>query len=77
MSPAYRDGDTVIVSPQANIRRGDRVVVKTRSGEVLAKVLRRQTAHKLELNSINPEYPDRELNMEYVDWIARIVWSSQ
>ncbi len=77
MSPAYRDGDTVIVSPQANIRRGDRVVVKTRSGEVLAKVLRRQTAHKLELNSINPKYPDRELNMEDVDWIARIVWSSQ
>jgi len=39
--------------------------------------LRRQTAHKLELNSINPKYPDRELNMEDVDWIARIVWSSQ
>ncbi len=77
MHPAYRDGDTVIVSPQASIRRGDRVVVKTRSGEIMAKVLRRQTAHKIELSSINPKHPDRELRMEDVDWVARIVWSSQ
>src|SRR3972149_759572 len=34
MDPVFRDGDTVIVSPQANIRRGDRVVVKTKDGEV-------------------------------------------
>ncbi len=77
MAPAYRDGDTVIVSPQANIRRGDRIVVKTRTGEIMAKVLRRQTAHKVELSSINPKHADRELSAESVDWIARIVWSSQ
>ena len=77
MEPAYRDGDTVIVSPQASIRRGDRVVVKTMGGEVMAKVLRRQTAHKVELTSINPKHDDRELASEDVDWMARIVWSSQ
>jgi len=77
MVPAYRDGDTVIVSPQASVRRGDRVVVKTRSGEVMAKVLRRKTTHKIELSSINPKHPDRELSTEEVDWVARIVWSSQ
>ncbi len=77
MEPAYRDGDTVIVSPQASVRRGDRVVVKTLSGEVMAKVLRRKTAHKIELGSINPKHDDRELDTEDVDWIARIVWSSQ
>ncbi|MBL6932911.1 MAG: helix-turn-helix transcriptional regulator [Rhodospirillales bacterium] len=77
MDPAYRDGDTVIVSPQASVRRGDRVVVRTRSGEIMAKVLRRQTAHKIELGSINPKHADRELNMQDVDWVARIVWSSQ
>ncbi len=77
MEPAYRDGDTVIVSPQASVRRGDRVVVKTLSGEVMAKVLRRKTAHKIELGSINPKHDDRELDAEDVDWIARIVWSSQ
>jgi len=77
MEPAYRDGDTVIVSPQASVRRGDRVVVKTLKGEVMAKVLRRQTAHKVELSSINPKHDDRELSVEDIDWIARIVWSSQ
>src|SRR6478735_2510325 len=39
MRPAYRDGDVIIVSPAAPIRRNDRVVVKTRGGEVMVKEL--------------------------------------
>ena len=77
MLPVYRDGDTVIVAPNAGVRRGDRVVVKTTEGEVMAKVLVRQTAHHIELASFNPEHPDRTLDMADVDWIARIVWASQ
>ena len=77
MQPVYRDGDTVIVSPDSSVRRGDRVVVKTMGGEVMAKILRRQTAKRIELASVNPDYPDHELAIEEVDWIARIVWSSQ
>ena len=30
MLPVYRDGDRIVVSPAASLRRGDRVVVKTR-----------------------------------------------
>ena len=37
MEPAYRDGDIIVVSPAAPIRRGDRVVVKTRGGEVMER----------------------------------------
>src|ERR1700681_4669073 len=37
MKPAYRDGDVIVVSPGTPIRRGDRVVVKTRGGEVMVK----------------------------------------
>ena len=44
MEPAYRDGDVIIVSPAAPVRRGDRVVVKTKNGEVMVKELKRQTA---------------------------------
>jgi phage repressor protein C with HTH and peptisase S24 domain len=77
MEPVYRDGDIVIVSPHANIRRGDRVVLKTREGEVMAKLLRRSTAHKYELKSLNPEHEDRILPVEAVEWIARITWASQ
>jgi phage repressor protein C with HTH and peptisase S24 domain len=77
MEPVYRDGDVIIVSPAADIRRGDRVVLKSREGEVMAKVLRRRTAYKYELSSLNAEHPDRWLAAEDVEWIARIVWASQ
>lgn len=77
MQPLYRDGDIVIVSPTAPVRRGDRVVVRTKEGEVLAKELRRRTARTVELKSLNPDHEDRVLPVEDVAWIARILWSSQ
>lgn len=77
MEPAYRDGDIVIVSPTASVRRGDRVVVKTVNGEVMAKELRRRTARKIELQSFNPAHGDRVISVEEIEWIARIVWVSQ
>ncbi len=77
MDPVYRDGDIVIVSPAASVRRGDRVVAKTLKGEVMAKQLRRRTARKIELMSFNPDHQDPTLSVEDVDWIARVVWVSQ
>ena len=77
MHPAYRDGTIIIVSPAAPIRRGDRVVVKTKLGEVMAKELKRKTAKTLELKSLNPEHGERTLMTEDVLWVARIVWASQ
>jgi phage repressor protein C with HTH and peptisase S24 domain len=77
MLPAYRDGDVILVSPSAAIRRGDRVVVKTRDGEVMAKELKRRTPSAIELRSLNAEHEDRTLSAEDVLWIARILWVSQ
>ncbi|HZS64233.1 MAG TPA: helix-turn-helix transcriptional regulator [Xanthobacteraceae bacterium] len=77
MQPAYRDGDVIIVSPAAPIRRGDRVVVKTKNGEVMVKELKRRTSKTIELRSINSDHPDRTLSLQDVLWIARIVWASQ
>jgi phage repressor protein C with HTH and peptisase S24 domain len=77
LRPAYRDGTFIIVSPAAAIRRGDRVVVKTRSGEVIAKELARKTSKAIELRSLNPAQPDRILATDDYLWIARIVWASQ
>jgi len=77
MEPLYRDGDTIIVSPTASIRRGDRVVVKTQAGEVTAKILRRRTAEQIELSSANPDHADRTLAAEDIEWMARILWASQ
>ncbi|SKA34860.1 S24 family peptidase [Consotaella salsifontis] len=77
MMPLYREGDIVIVSPTASLRRGDRVVVKTREGEVMAKVLQRQTAKTIELASLNPDFPPLHFNVDQIDWMARILWASQ
>jgi phage repressor protein C with HTH and peptisase S24 domain len=77
MEPLYREGDRTVVSPTEQVRRGDRVVVKTRDGEVMAKVLHRQTAKQIELHSLNPAYEPRILLLRDVEWIARIIWASQ
>ena len=44
MLPVYREGDTLIVSPKAVLSKGDRVVVKTTDGKLMAKVMQRKTA---------------------------------
>ncbi|SON58338.1 LexA repressor [Hartmannibacter diazotrophicus] len=77
MAPLYRDGDVIIVSPSAQTRRGDKVVVRTRSGEVMAKVLSRRSPRAIELASLNPVHADRSIPVEDVEWIARILWASQ
>jgi phage repressor protein C with HTH and peptisase S24 domain len=77
MDPAYRDGTVIVVSPAASVRRGDRVVVKTKDGEVMVKELKRRTSKLIELRSVNPEHKERTLSMRDVLWIARIVWASQ
>ncbi|ABS62058.1 putative phage repressor [Parvibaculum lavamentivorans DS-1] len=77
MEPFYRAGDIIVVSPGAEIRRGDRVVVKTAGDEVMAKVLARKTATRIDLQSLNPAYEDRSLKPEEIVWMARIIWASQ
>lgn len=77
MEPVYRDGDLIVVSPQAAVRRGDRVVVKTTEGEVMAKQLLRQTANRIELTSLNASHDDRTVPLEQLAFMARIVWASQ
>ena len=77
MAPVYRDGDRIVVTPVSEPRRGDRVVVKTTEGEVLAKEVARSTARTLELASLNPEYAPRTIERRHIVWIARIIWASQ
>lgn len=77
MLPVYREGDTIIVSPGATVRKGDRVVVKTTDGQVMAKVMQRQTAKSVELASFNAAHDTKTLDMKDVDWMARIIWASQ
>jgi len=77
MLPLYRDGDVLIVAPNANVRKGDRVVVKTLEGEVMAKILQRKIARTVELLSLNREHEDRKFDIDELEWVARIIWASQ
>ena len=77
MLPVYRDGDRIIVSPAASTRRGDRVVVKTTDGEVMAKQMSRMTMRRVELQSLNANFEDRVLDLTEVLFIHRIIWASQ
>lgn len=77
MLPLYRNGDVLVVQPSATTRKGDRVVVKTVSGEVMAKVLEKRTEAAIELASLNPDHPRRTLAKAEVEWVARIIWASQ
>jgi len=77
LKPVYRDGDIIVVSPGAPVRKGDRVVVKTKNDEVMVKELKRKNSKVLELKSLNAEHRDRTMAMADVVWIARIVWASQ
>ena len=77
MAPVMRAGDRVVVSPNETVRRGDRVVLKTVQGEVMAKELHRMSDAQVELISVNPDYEDRIIPRREVAWIARIVWIGQ
>jgi phage repressor protein C with HTH and peptisase S24 domain len=77
MSPVYRDGDRIVVSPAANVRRGDRVVVKTRAGEVMVKQIGRLSAQRVELRSFNPSFEDRSFALTDLVFMHRVVWVSQ
>ena len=77
MLPVYREGDIIIVSPKAKVRNGDRVVVKTTDGKVMAKVMQKKTAKVVELASFNSHPTAMKLAIKDVEWMARIIWASQ
>jgi phage repressor protein C with HTH and peptisase S24 domain len=77
MAPVYREGDAIVVSPAAPVRAGDRVVARHADGPVMAKLLTRRTAGRIELTSLNPAYPVLSFAASEVVWLHRIIWASQ
>jgi phage repressor protein C with HTH and peptisase S24 domain len=77
LAPVYRDGDTIVMSPAANVRRGDRVVIRTLDGGVMVRQLLRRSARKVEVQSVNGQRVDGEIAADIVAWMHRIVWASQ
>ena len=78
MAPVYREGDCIIVDREASdVRKGDRVVVRTTGGETLAKEVTGLTARAVTLASVNPAYEPRVVARKDIVWMGRILWVSQ
>ncbi|WP_339915044.1 helix-turn-helix transcriptional regulator [uncultured Brevundimonas sp.] len=78
MLPLYREGDRIIVDREAtDVRKGDRVVVRTTGGETLAKVVTALGSADVTLGSINPAYLPRSVPRRDIVWMGRILWVSQ
>jgi phage repressor protein C with HTH and peptisase S24 domain len=77
LAPLYRDGDILIISPTASTRKGDRIVVCTTTGQILAKELKRRSAKTLEITSLSKDQEDHVIPAEEVSWAARIMWARQ
>lgn len=72
-APAFRAGHVVVVSPGAELRKGDPVVVKNGDGCQVMK-LSRQTAKKVELKPFGSDDDDVVIARDDLEWMARIVW---
>ncbi|GAA0654467.1 S24 family peptidase [Brevundimonas lenta] len=78
MAPLYREGDRVIIDQAATeVRKGDRVVVRTMDGQTVAKEIAALSARSVTLASINPAYEPRTIARADIVWMARILWVSQ
>lgn len=77
MEPLYREGDILVLSPKSKIKKGDRIVIKTTEGEVMAKELVKQSAANIEIKSINPDHKNRKIPTGDIVWMARVIWVSQ
>ncbi|KMO17478.1 S24 family peptidase [Methylobacterium platani] len=77
LTPFYRDGDVLVVSPTAVMRKGDRVVTCLGDGGILAAELKRRTARAAELCGPVPGEPDRVIPSADIAWMARVMWVRQ
>lgn len=77
LMPVFRAGDRLILAPDATVRKGDRVVVRTSDGTILIREVLRLTAGKVELRAFSTTPEHMTLSMDDIAWMTRIVWISQ
>lgn len=77
LDPIYRDGDTLVVSRGAEIRRGDRILIATNVGTVLIRKVTRYDADGYHLEYLRPNSSPQFVPRDQVLFTARIQWVSQ
>jgi phage repressor protein C with HTH and peptisase S24 domain len=73
-APVFRNGDVIVVSPAAALSKNDRVLVKTKNGWALMRLVRR-TAKKIELRPLGDASEGGGVFARAdIESIARVVW---
>jgi phage repressor protein C with HTH and peptisase S24 domain len=74
--PLYRAGIIIVVTPDAEIRRGDRILARHRSEGLIVRTLSRVTTAAMECEPDAPGWSTC-LSRRDILWVGRIVWASQ
>ncbi|MHA7900883.1 MAG: S24 family peptidase [Henriciella sp.] len=77
LAPIYRSGDRIVLSPSAEIRAGDRVLVMTRNESMFPADLVRRSESLIEVTPLIDGSGTVKIRQEQLAWIARILWVSQ
>lgn len=77
LAPLYRDGDILIVSPSAGLRKGDRILMRDANGGVAAAELVRRTVRTMEIRRFGMEDGETSVPVSELEWFARIMWCKQ
>lgn len=75
--PLYRNGDIIIIDPQADMDKGSRVIAKTKKGEVFAKILEKKSNSVIVFKSVDNNDVTLRFAPGELEWMARILWASQ
>jgi phage repressor protein C with HTH and peptisase S24 domain len=75
-APCYHDGDTLILSPHAEPRRGDRVLVVSMDGAMTLKIFARKTATHFHAQTLVGA-KSRTWLLTEIRFLHRIIWASQ
>jgi len=77
MEPVFSSGDTLVVSPDAALRRGDRVLVLTDDGYLTGYRFKKRLAEAIDFSGLAGATDDVRLPVGRVVWVARIstVWT--
>lgn len=77
LAPTYRLGDRLIVSPEAEMQMGDRVIAMGADRKLIVGELGRSAERHIEIRPLADGSEALILNKNELTWIARILWVSQ
>jgi phage repressor protein C with HTH and peptisase S24 domain len=77
LTPTYREGDILVCSSSVPVRRGDRVLVRNRQGDMAGGVLRRKTISGADITPFNRGTMEVTFGANDIVFVARILWASQ